>query len=503
MKTLHYIIASTLCIGMLSSCGNDWLDLEPSTSIPTENVNKTLSEIEFSLNGIYHDMASSDAYSGRLIYYGDVTGDDMQAYSSTCRTANYYSINWTANNGPTSHWSNLYSIIQSCNLILTNIDNIQILEEDTNEQIYRDDLKGQALAIRGLALFDLTKIYGYTYLKDNGASLGVPIITNVSNSLNSDKPSRKTVAECYEAFIQDLKLGAELINPAYYWAKNNAASQKRISNKKGKMSKWGALTILSRAYLYMGNNTAALTAAEEVIKGAEKQGYRLWTHDEYPTAWSVETSYQNPGEQLMEIVNLTTDSPGNESMGYLNSADGYEDMCITASFYQHMMKTPDDIRCNLFDSDKDEVIYLYKYQPQEGESIEDANIPLVRLSESYLNAAEAAVKTGDNAKAIMYLKAIALRANPTAVLPEQISIDDILEERRKELIGEGHRMFDLLRNNKKVVRVDITDDHMSEIEHFAETMEFDRNYYRSVLPIPQREINSNPNIQQTPEYLNH
>lgn len=38
-------------------------------------------------------------------------------------------------------------------------------------------------------------------------------------------------------------------------------------------------------------------------------------------------------------------------------------------------------------------MYLNKYQPQPGENIMDANIPIVRLSETYLNAAEAAVKT--------------------------------------------------------------------------------------------------------------
>lgn len=503
MKKAIYIMAGIFCTSLITACGNDWLDLEPSTAIPTEDANKTLSEIEFSLNGIYHDMANSDAYSGRLMYYGDVTGDDMQAVSSTCRTGNYYSINWTANTGPTSHWRNLFSIIQSCNLILGKIDNIEVLDEDANEKIYRDDLKGQALAIRGLALFDLTKLYGYTYLRNNGTSLGVPIITEVSNEINSAKPSRSTVAQCYESFIKDLKDGATLLYNKYSWSKKNLNSQQRTINRKGKMSKWAALTILSRAYLYMGENTKALEAAEEAIEGAEKDGYKLWSNAEYATAWSLDASAQAPGEQLFEIVNLTTDSPGNESMGYLNSADGYEDMCITASFYQHMMKTPNDVRIKLFSADGDEIIYLNKYQPQEGESIEDANIPMVRLSESYLNAAEAAVKINNTVKTEQYYKAIALRANPEAVIPSSITLDDVLEERRKELVGEGQRMFDLLRNNKKVIRIDITDDHMSDVEHFAETMEFDRNYYRSVLPVPQREINSNPNIEQTPEYLNN
>ena len=74
--------------------------------------------------------------------------------------------------------------------------------------------------------------------------------------------------------------------------------------------------------------------AENAIKGAEKEGYDLWTNEEYPTAWGNDASASNPGEILFEIVNLTTDSPGKESMGYLNSYNGYDDMCITCSFYQ-------------------------------------------------------------------------------------------------------------------------------------------------------------------------
>ena len=44
---------------------------------------------------------------------------------------------------------------------------------------------------------------------------------------------------------------------------------------------------------------------------------------------------------------------------------------------------------------------------------------------------------------------------------------------------------------------------MKEVVHFADektSMDFDRNYYRTILPIPQKEINANSNIVQTPEY---
>ena len=375
MKTLQYMFFALLLLAT-ASCGNDWLDLEPSTSVDTETSIKGLSEIEFTLNGIYSTMQSSDAYSGRLVYYGDVTGDDMQAVSSTKRTGNYYRFNFTKDSGPTSHWSYLYSIIQNCNIILLNIDKLSISDDDKE---YRDDLKGQALAIRGLALFDLTRIFGYPYLKDNGASLGVPIVTGISTI--DSKPSRNTVAQCYEAIIADLSSSVTLLGKEF---------------NKGKINRWAAMTLLSRVYLYKGDNALALQMAEEAIAGAESNGYALWSTEEYPTAWGNDASAANPGEVLFEIVNLTTDSPGKESMGYLNSYDGYDDMCITCSFYHLLLEDPDDVRLQLLSFDKTYYAYVNKYQPQQGENITDANIPLLRLSEAYLNAAEAAVKVNDN-----------------------------------------------------------------------------------------------------------
>ncbi|WP_303207189.1 RagB/SusD family nutrient uptake outer membrane protein [Bacteroides oleiciplenus] len=483
MKLLKYLFISS-ALFVVTSCGNDWLDLDPSTSVDTETSIKILSDVEFTLNGIYSTMQSSDAYSGRLVYYGDVTGDDMQAVSSTKRVANYYRFNFTKNDGPTSHWSYLYSIIQNCNLILMNIDKLDIEEEET---AYRDDLKGEALAIRGLALFDLTRIFGYPYTKDNGASLGVPIVEGLSTI--DSKPARNTVAQCYAKVIEDLSNSVELLSGDF---------------NKGKINKWGAMVLLSRAYLYKGDNANALKTAEAAIKGAEKEGYALWTNEEYPTAWGNDASASNPGEVLFEIVNLTTDSPGKESMGYLNSKDGYDDMCITCSFYQFLKEDPKDIRLKLLSFDKKYYAYVFKYQPQQNENIEDANIPLIRLSEAYLIAAEAAVKQGDNDAAVKYLDPIVRRANPDkTVQGETITLERVLNERRKELVAEGHRMYDAVRNGLTIERVDVKDSNLTKTKHDTKYMkDINWNFYMIVLPIPKREMDANPNMIQNPEYGN-
>ena len=138
MKQIRNIFIA-LGISCAVSCGNGWLDLEPSTAINTDEAVKTLKEVEFTMNGIYDIMRSSDLYSGRMMYYGDVTGDDMQAVSSSKRTGNYYRFSFTRDNGPSSHWAGLYEIIQNTNLILARVDGIRISDDEAE---WRDNLKG-------------------------------------------------------------------------------------------------------------------------------------------------------------------------------------------------------------------------------------------------------------------------------------------------------------------------------------------------------------------------
>ena len=116
----------------------------------------------------------------------------------------------------------------------------------------------------------------------------------------------------------------------------------------------------------------------------------------------------------------------------------------------------------LLSFDKTYYAYVNKYQPQEGENIEDANIPLIRLSETYLIAAEAAVKLDDNASAVKYLDPIVRRANPdNTVEGTTVTLERVLNERRKELVCEGHRMYDAVRNGLSIERLNETDKKLS------------------------------------------
>ena len=72
-------------------------------------------------------------------------------------------------------------------------------------------------------------------------------------------------------------------------------------------------------------------------------------------------------------------------------------------------------------------------------------------------------------------------------------LDRVLTERRKELVGEGHRYFDLLRNGKKIIRKGGY--HLSTAPE-----EIDWNYEKCVLPIPAAQFIFNPQMVQNPGY---
>lgn len=499
MKRLKYIWTVTLAV-LLCACGNDWLDIEPSTSIDTEGSLTTLRDYEFTLNGIYSTMQSYYYYGARMQYYGDVTGDDIQAYSASKRCATYYQFGWNKDNVPTTFWRTCYDIIQNTNIVINGIDAIQYDGEDEKGQqafdAYQKDLKGQALAVWALATFDLTRLYGYPYLKDNGTSLGAAIVREVVGI--TYKPSRSTVAKCYEEIIKSLKNAVPLLATQKEKAKSSWLAQ----SVQGKMNKWSAMTLLSRAYLYMGDYGNALKVAEEAIEGAEKDGYRLWTNEEYAMAWSEAFS----SEVLFEIVNLLTDNPGKESIGYLCSPDGYKDMILTGSFYDFMMQDKDDVRFKMIDIVSKRAYYTNKYPGENGDGgPADANIRLFRLSELYLIAAEAAVQEKDNTKAVKYLEAIVKRGNPANSVSGTVTVEQVLDERRKEFYGEGHRFFDVLRTGGTIKRENVSVKEISSTKHLSlqdYAKEFDWNMYKVVLPIPKAEIDANPNMkgQQNPGY---
>jgi len=121
------------------------------------------------------------------------------------------------------------------------------------------------------------------------------------------------------------------------------------------------------------------------------------------------------------------------------------------------------------------------------------NIPVIRLSEVYLNRAEANAMLGQSAAAQADLNLIRQRGLATAppvTATGQALLDQIAIERRIELGFEGHRIHDLMRHKMAIHRVDNTGD----VANMAYPCQF------CVLPIPQPETDTNPNMVQNAGY---
>ena len=134
--------------------------------------------------------------------------------------------------------------------------------------------------------------------------------------------------------------------------------------------------------------------------------------------------------------------------------------------------------------------------PSEGPLNGTDNISVIRLSEVYLNRAEARANLGNDAGAQADIDIIRQRANPgvAAVSATGAALKtEVYNERRAELAFEGHRIFDINRRKQNLARI-------LDCTSVPEACNLSYPNPLFILPIPDGEINSNPDITQNPGY---
>lgn len=486
----------------LSSCVNDWLDVAPSDGTDADAALTSSSDLAAARTGMYAALKGNsnlvDYYGQQFFVYGDVhAGDDYQYNNigGSNRASFYYDMNYqTASEFSSSNvaWKSPYIVIGRANRIIAAAEG-GALSDAAEAKATIDQYAAEAKVLRALAHFDLVRIYGKPYTEDQGASLGVPLVTGVLES--NAKPARSTVAEVYTQVVKDL---TEAIS-------SNALA---TETEPGYVSVWGAKAILSRVYLNMGDYANALSVAEDIIKNS---GAALWTRDQYFKAWDASTP--NESEFLFRLnVAGSTDSNDLNGIGNLQQRDGYEEMVATKKFVDMLTSDPKDVRNDMFlpaTAPKEVATYgtnkvfLNKLRGQGGNLRNVTIVPIIRLSEVYLTAAECAFRNNDKTKAVEYLNDLVKNRTTTVAslaTVDNITLERILIERRKELIGEGQRYFDALRNNEPITRYTSEADKGWHKILSKEAQSFNRDFYKAIAAIPQAEINANPNIKQNTGY---
>lgn len=456
------------------SCGNEFLTVFPNSALVAETAITSVNGANAALYGVYDLLQSVSLYNCNMITYAEVRGEDMQPISRGARTVSFYTFNnRTPDNGDHNLWAAPYVGLNRLNSIITAFDNGQVTDGTENQ---RNAILGQAYALRGFFHFDLVKLYGVPYLKDKSAP-GVIIADHVIAP--AEKNQRATVEESYAQAVGDLTQAVSLLSGT-------------TVRTDGYINYWAAEALLARVYLYMGNYEEAFNKAKDVI---DKSGYELTPNSEYVASWGLEFTK----ESLFDLINLGTDNGDRESIGYVAKPepDGYGALIATPVFIDLLNEDPNDVRLQLLKPATDGTPgYIAKY-PGRG-ILAVNNVRIIRLSEAYLIAAEAALRkpVKNQTAADDYLDAIRKRANPAAPFIAA-TIDDVMKERRKELVSEGHRFFDIMRLGLTVNRMaNNAKAFLNEDE--ARTVGWDEPL--CVLPIPRYELDINPELLVTPGY---
>lgn len=489
MKRFIYNTAVALGVLLGASSCDGFLDRIPTDSVVSESAMATLADAEVVANGLYTDLKYYTMYGSYIPYMGDMRGDNLYPTNASGTGRTIYTLEYEpVQSTYFGMWQNYYTTIMRANTLIANIETIPVMS--SADQAKKDDILGQALAIRALCHWDIARLYGYPYMKDNGASLGAVVLTEVVAPSESKLP-RNTVAETYAQVEKDLTL---------------ALTKLSKSKNDGHFNYWAARMLQAKVALYKGDWQTAFTAASEVV---ESSPYRMVPNSEYLAYWGK----QCDDESVLEFLVTNTgdiDSDGGfytmyHNMWFEDKAAG-ADIIPSKAWKDLFADTPNDVRAQMIAYDDPETgaiksgeYWLKKFIGNKdlGYTFRRNNPRIFRITDAYLMAAEAALElAGKQDVANEYLNAVVKRADPTAA-DVVATLDRIQIERQKEFIGEGHRFFDVLRRGGKIVK----DASLDDRDFAGNTrQEIDWNDYRVVLPISHNEIMLYPELQQNPGY---
>ena len=493
MRNIYIFTIIIIGAFLLSSC-DDFLDKQPTNYTNAKKSISTVKDAEVMMNGIMRSLGDASLYGCNLLIYADAKGGDYTVPSMGNGWDGLFTFNHSASAGSNSgFWSQGYFCIMLLNSFIENVEELEAAG-GTGYTFYR----GQAYTLRALIYFELTRLYGspYNYKKE---AYGVPEILKTMPA--NAQPLRATVAENYKHIISDLQTGKEALS----------------GDKKAKnafISYWANRAIEARVKLFMDDYDGAFSAAKEIIDDGP---YSLYANTNWASSWGKQFGTESIFEVAM-YVGEADQRTG--SLAYITARPYTLSTTQSISYYvasdyflNRLGEDPTDIRWGVMDydhttSDNSRFGSSYKYAgglalSGDGKgSISAVNIKVIRLSEIYLIAAEAALnKSSKDAKlAADYLNEIRKRAPGLAAATETtISNDMILDERSKELFGEGHRFFDLIRKNKTITFHDL---FYNATRPTTRENTIDRTFNKTILPISQAEINANPPIgeQQNPGY---
>lgn len=506
---------------MLSSC-NDYLDITPENTLPTEDVWNKKSNVEAVLNSTYYVMR--EAITTHLIPLGELRAGIIKPTGSN----NLAKLEIKSTDKTYTNWNVFYKMINSANAVLENAADVRN-EDQTYTAEELNSHKAEAYFIRALAYF---------YLVRNWRD--VPLITQ---SYEEDD------VEYYVPQSDEATVMAQIksdLNAAISLGAAKEAYDTKWETK-GRCTVWAIYALMTDVCMWNKDFDEAITYADKILESKSPNAPQFMPTPTH-TSWFSIFNPGNSNEGIFELQysaqktngtafqtnNLPTLFYASSSKPtYMLSENFVREMNLDATYIENLISFEEDMyartRYGAYNAAiNSQVGYLWKYsggstlQQERTSSYYDPNFIIYRVSDIMLLKAEALVmrnagaNTEDNKKALAIVNQIRQRTNlldldaADAEGGMRVLLDDVLQERLKELCGEGKAWYDLLRIGRYV-------DPKGEVDFVRDFLINNVVYYNLVageskvrstlldsnawyLPVNEEEISRNDKLVQNPYY---
>ena len=460
------VFASVSCGDFLKEVSQD--EFEPSTTAAYTEL----------LNGEGYNYSVVDA----LTWYMDDDVDGCTSYTPSEYQMAYKDVfTWQYDMDQSlkealpqdqSTYENFYSKIMACNVVIDNV------ESSLGTEAEIANVLGEALALRAYYYFHLVNIFATPYNDERsapGQRLGVSLV--LKSEILDEGYARNTVAEVYKQITEDIERAIVLLE------------KDKVDNGRFRVNYIAAHLIASRIYLYMEEWDQVIAHATKALAGAP--GLVYLPDYAYTNQYMPENS-TNPvvSSVFPETIFVYGAMPG--TMGFAGTP-----VCLSDDVVNSYTDNGDSRNGKYFKIAESNLIYPYK-ELKHGRAERGY---VWRTAELYLNRAEAYMqkyKAGESSAGQLAVDDLnELRSNRiTNYTNYQLSTAGDLEtlcklERRRELIFEGHRWFDLRRYGMPQIQHKwIADEGRATTYTLSEK---DPGY---TVPIPQAVLDRNKNLVQ-------
>lgn len=486
MKRLIYLSIITL----ITSCST--LQEEPEAALVSSEFYTNESQATAAISATYRKLYESgqSLYNSLLQIGMEMATDDYEA-GPRARNPHVRAISNLSHDSSNDRmeqlWQQSYSAINASNIA---IDKIALIEPAKIDEAVRQRLINEARFLRALHYFNLVRWFG-----------GVPLILHESESLDAESLGVAAATED-EVYAQ---ITVDLINALSLPRSYGATEVGRAT--------WGAAaSLLSKVYLTRKDWAKAAQYSKEVI---DSKQYALF--ENFADVFNVAT--KNGKEHIFSAQFVGNSGyQGNSLASRSAAADvpgingDYADALHTAGGLYQLFSDSDTRKAVTFVTQLVSPVngQTYTFSPHfnkyydpsvignQGQS--SKNLPIIRYAEVLLIYSEALNELNGTPTTAAYeaLDQVRQRAHIGALhgispnLSGTAFREAVFEERRRELVYEYQRWFDLVRRG--------ADYYVSTLQAAGKTLAAKRHIH---FPIPQRELNLNKKLTQSADWLGY